>query len=81
MLAGEHDPVTPPRYGEAIVSTLANARLLVLKGQGHGVLGVGCVPRLVSEFVLSLDARSLDVRCLDALAQTPLFIDANGTGP
>jgi pimeloyl-ACP methyl ester carboxylesterase len=81
VLTGQHDPVTPPRYGEAIVRTLTNARMLQLKGQGHGVLNVGCVPRLVDAFIRSADARSLDVRCLDTLSETPPFVDANGAGP
>ncbi len=81
VLAGEHDPVTPARYGEAIVQTLPRARLLKLAGQGHGLLAVGCVPRLVEEFVRTLDARSLNAHCLDVLAQAPPFVDANGAGP
>jgi pimeloyl-ACP methyl ester carboxylesterase len=81
LLAGEHDPVTPARYGEAIVQTLPRGRLLKLAGQGHGLLTVGCVPRLLSEFIRTLDARGLDASCLDVLAQTPPFLDANGAGP
>jgi pimeloyl-ACP methyl ester carboxylesterase len=81
VLAGEHDPVTPPRYGKAIVSTLPRGRLLQVAGQGHGLLGVGCMPRLVADFIRTLDARGLDAHCLDALAQTPPFLDANGAGP
>ena len=81
VLAGEHDPVTPPRYGRTIVSTLPRGRLLQVAGQGHGLLGVGCMPRLVADFIRTLDARGLDAHCLDALAQTPPFLDANGAGP
>jgi pimeloyl-ACP methyl ester carboxylesterase len=81
ILAGEHDPVTPPRYGEAIAKTLPHARVLRLSGQGHGLLALGCVPRLLEEFVRTEDARSLDAHCLDVLAQTPPFLDANGAAP
>ncbi len=81
VLAGERDPVTPGRYGRQIVRTLPRARLLELKGQGHGLLTVGCVPRLLDEFLHTLDAQHLDARCLDVLAQTPFFIDANGSNP
>ena len=81
ILAGEHDPVTPPRYGRAILRTLPRGRLLQVAGQGHGLLGVGCMPRLVSDFVRTLDAPGLDARCLDLLGQTPSFYDANGAGP
>ena len=56
LLSGEFDPVTPPRYGEAVARTLPNARHLVLRGQGHGVLGVGCTPRLLAEFLERADA-------------------------
>jgi pimeloyl-ACP methyl ester carboxylesterase len=81
VLAGEHDPVTPARYGELIARTLPRARLLALTGQGHGLLSVGCVPHLVDEFIRTLDARGLDAHCLDVLAQTPFFVDANGASP
>jgi pimeloyl-ACP methyl ester carboxylesterase len=81
LLAGEHDPVTPARYAEAIARTLPHARVIKLTGQGHGVLAVGCVPRLVDEFLRTLDARGLDTHCLDVLAQTPPFVDAFGAGP
>ena len=81
VLAGEHDPVTPPRYGRAIVRTLPRGRLIEIVGQGHAVLGVGCVPRLMNDFIRTLDAKGLDTHCLDVLAQTPVFVDANGPGP
>ena len=44
VLEGELDPVTPPRYGEEVVKTLRNGRLFVLRGQGHNVIGAGCMP-------------------------------------
>ena len=55
--------------------------MLQVAGQGHGLLGVGCMPRLVADFIRTLDARGLDAHCLDVLAQTPPFLDANGAGP
>jgi pimeloyl-ACP methyl ester carboxylesterase len=81
VLEGELDPVTPPRYGEAIVRNLPNARLLVAKGQGHSVMGRGCLPRLVARFVETLDAKSLDAGCVADFGPTPAFIDYNGAGP
>jgi pimeloyl-ACP methyl ester carboxylesterase len=81
VLAGELDPVTPPRYGEEIVRNLPNARLLVAKGQGHSVMGRGCFPRLVARFVETLDAKALDAGCVADFGPTPAFIDYNGAGP
>jgi pimeloyl-ACP methyl ester carboxylesterase len=81
ILEGELDPVTPPRYGEAVLRALPNARLIVAKGQGHGVLGRGCLPKLVERFVAQLAPKALDVGCVDALGPIPAFIDFNGAAP
>ena len=81
VLSGEHDPVTPPRYGDQVMKTLSNARHLVAKGQGHTPMGVGCMPRLYKEFVEKLDPGGLDASCLDALGDTPFFLDFQGPSP
>jgi pimeloyl-ACP methyl ester carboxylesterase len=81
LLSGQYDPVTPPRYGEQVLTGLSNARHLVLAGQGHNVIGAGCAPRLVQHFIEDLDPRQLDASCLERLRPTPLFIDFNGATP
>jgi hypothetical protein len=81
VLDGQLDPVTPPVYGAEIVSQLPHARQLIATGQGHGVIGAGCMPRLVQRFVQTLDAVHLDARCLAALGPIPAFIDYDGAAP
>jgi len=81
VLAGEFDPVTPPRYGEDIVKTLPNGRLFVLRGQGHSVLGAGCMPKLFAQFMEKADARALDGKCLDTLNYVAPFTSFNGSEP
>ena len=81
ILSGELDPVTPPRYGEAIVKGLPNGRLLVAKGQGHSVMTRGCLPRLIGRFVETLDAKTLDAQCMADFGPTPAFLDYNGAAP
>jgi pimeloyl-ACP methyl ester carboxylesterase len=81
ILAGELDPVTPSRYGEEILKTLRNARLLTAPGQGHGIIGVRCLPQLVGEFVTSLNAKALDAKCLEHLKAPPAFLNYNGAAP
>ncbi len=81
LLSGEFDPVTPPRYGEEVAATLPNARHLVLRGQGHNVLPVGCTPRLMARFLDTLDAKALDASCLDTLPYTPPFAGYYGWEP
>lgn len=81
LMSGEQDPVTPPSYGETVLKGLANGRHLVLRGQGHNVIGQGCMPKLVGQFIESADAKALDAKCLDAIDGTPAFTSFNGWEP
>lgn len=81
LLSGEFDPVTPPRYGAQVLAGLARGRHLVLRGQGHNVIGVGCTPKLVARFVDTADAKALDAACLDKLAYAPPFAGFYGWEP
>ncbi|MFK2877745.1 alpha/beta hydrolase [Rhodanobacter hydrolyticus] len=81
LLTGQYDPVTPPRYADEVAKSLANARVLLFKGQGHSVMAAGCGPQLVQHFVEQLDPKTMDASCLDRLQPTPFFIDFNGATP
>ncbi|QWP77677.1 alpha/beta hydrolase [Lysobacter sp. K5869] len=81
LLSGELDPVTPPRYGEQVLKNLPNGRHLVLRGQGHGALRVGCAPKLLGQFLETADAKKLDARCLDSLGYVPPFVSFTGWEP
>ena len=81
LLSGEFDPVTPPRYGDSVAQAWPGARHLVLKGQGHNVIGVGCTPKLAARFIDTLDAAELDATCLDSLNYTPPFAGHYGWEP
>jgi pimeloyl-ACP methyl ester carboxylesterase len=81
VLAGEFDPVTPPRYGEQIVAGLSHGRLLVLRGQGHNVISVGCMPKLLARYIETADAAGLDAGCLDSLPYAPPFAGYYGWEP
>lgn len=81
LLSGEFDPVTPPRYADQVAASLPNSRHLVLQGQGHSVVGIGCMPKLFAQFIESADAGKLDARCLDRLQPLPPFAGAYGWEP
>ena len=81
LLSGELDPVTPPAYADQVAKSLPNARALVLRGQGHNVIGVGCMPKLFAQFLETADAKALDTKCLDSLAYVPPFTSFNGWEP
>jgi pimeloyl-ACP methyl ester carboxylesterase len=81
LLSGELDPVTPPRYGEAVVQHLPNGRHIVAPGTGHNVTDAGCAPRLVGRFLTTADAKGLDASCLERLAAPPPFLGPYGWDP
>jgi pimeloyl-ACP methyl ester carboxylesterase len=81
ILSGEFDPVTPPRYGDEVLKSLPNGRHLVVRGQGHNVLPVGCLPKLFASFVDSADAKSLDAKCLDTVPYAVPFTGFYGWEP
>jgi pimeloyl-ACP methyl ester carboxylesterase len=81
LLSGELDPVTPPRYGDAVARHLPNGRHLVAPGQGHNVFGNGCAPQLMGRFIASANARDLDAGCLQRLAPPPPFVGPFGWDP
>ncbi len=81
LFSGEFDPVTPPRYGAAVAKFLANSKHIIVKGQGHNVMPVGCGPKIFARFIDSADAKNLDTQCLDSLAYVPPFIGFYGWEP
>jgi pimeloyl-ACP methyl ester carboxylesterase len=81
LLSGDADPITPPRYAELAAVALANATHLVGKHQGHGQITVGCMGRIVADFVASADPQGLDVDCMERSFVTPFFLDFSGPAP
>jgi pimeloyl-ACP methyl ester carboxylesterase len=81
VLSGGNDPVTPARYGEEVVKGLKNARHLVLEGQGHGQIAVGCMPRVVAEFIGTGTMKSLDDECLKTVAPAPFLLSRSAPAP
>jgi pimeloyl-ACP methyl ester carboxylesterase len=81
LLSGEADPVTPPRDAERLAQGLARHRHLVLRGEGHGQLATGCMPKLMAEFLDNPDPPALDASCLERHHPAPFFVDSTGPAP
>lgn len=79
VVTGELDPVTPPRYGDVIAAGLTNAQHITVKGEGHSVLNVGCLPRLVADFVETLKFQ--ETECIDNRESLPVFTGVYGWEP
>ena len=72
MIMGSDDPATPARYGEAAAKYLPNAKIILVRGAGHGADNA-CTNALVLQFVLAGSARGLDVDKCSATFQLPKF--------
>jgi len=81
ILSGEFDPVTPPAYAELLTETLENAIHVIGKGQGHGLITRGCVPEIISDFVLNPQPKILDTDCIKHLQPVPFFVNSFGPAP
>jgi len=81
LLSGAADPVTPPEYAEQVAAGLSNSRHIVIPGFGHGVIGLGCMPKVVAEFIRTADPAALDTSCLDELRPPPFFVSFAGPTP
>ena len=81
LLSGEADPITPPRYATLAMVELGNARHLTTRRQGHGQVAVGCMPRLIGEFVRRASHDDLDAACLERSFAMPFFLDFAGPPP
>jgi pimeloyl-ACP methyl ester carboxylesterase len=79
IFSGNMDPVTPPQRGEEVAKNLPNSRHVVIPQAGHGVDGLtdlGCVERLILEFMETGDGKNLDVSCVERMAPPPFATEA-----
>lgn len=81
ILSGGNDPVTPARYGERVHRDLSESKHLVLAGQGHGQIGIGCVPRLVADFIASGTVDTVDGACIKTVAPAPFLLSRSAPAP
>jgi pimeloyl-ACP methyl ester carboxylesterase len=81
LLSGKLDPVTPPRWGELVAQALHPSRHVVVPGGGHGVSTLGCVPKLITQFLEALDPAALDVACVERLRRPAFFTSLGGPSP
>jgi pimeloyl-ACP methyl ester carboxylesterase len=81
LLSGDADPITPPRYADLAAAELTNFLPLVGKHQGHGQIAVGCMSRLVADFVAAADPGAIDDTCLERSFVMPFFLDFSGPAP
>ena len=82
VLAGDLDPITPPRWGEDVVAGLSSGTLVRFPSTGHGSLpSHDCAARVTADFLDAPD-RAPDTDCVadvEPLAFTPAAVDVEMT--
>lgn len=69
ILSGQHDPVTPPRWGEAMARHFTQHRTIVVPGAAHNASFAGCVPDVIADFVARGELPAAEeVACVDRIA-------------
>ena len=81
LLSGSADPITPPAYADIAARNLKRAWLLTLEDQGHGQIAVGCMPRVVEQFIAAASFDGVDARCRHDSFVMPFFLDFGGPSP
>lgn len=76
ILVGEHDPVTPPRWGQEIVQHLSRGRVIVVRGGGHSFSqeSLACLDRIRVEFLDTVAPERLDTGCLVSVRRQPFHL-------
>jgi hypothetical protein len=81
LLSGSADPITPARYAELAAVDMTNSWHIVGENQGHGLAAVGCMPRVLGDFIEAATLAEGAADCMDDAFVMPFFIDYTGPTP
>jgi pimeloyl-ACP methyl ester carboxylesterase len=81
ILSGALDPAMPPEWGDLVARDLPDSLHVVVPGAAHNTSHLGCVPRLIADFIENRSAAGLDASCVEALRRPPFVLDNLGTLP
>jgi pimeloyl-ACP methyl ester carboxylesterase len=81
ILSGQHDPVTPPRWGEAMRRHFPDSVHIVAPGAAHNASFSGCMPDLIAEFIERGRGDGIDISCAERIAWPPFVINDAGEKP
>lgn len=82
FISGSADPATPAELADQIIAGgVTNSLHIVVEHQGHGVFGIGCMPRIAERFIDAASVDGLDVSCIEAALPVPFFLSPAGPAP
>ena len=74
VLVGGQDPQDPLENIAGITRVMPNAKVVVVRGAGHGAINHGCAERLADTFVQKGSAAGLDPSCAAKAPLTPFAL-------
>jgi pimeloyl-ACP methyl ester carboxylesterase len=74
VVVGGQDPQDPLENVAGVRDVMPNARVVVVRGAGHGAVNHGCAEDLANAFVLSGSADGLDARCAARAPLAPFVV-------
>lgn len=74
VVVGGQDPQDPLANIAGIRAVMPNARIVVVRGAGHGAVNHGCTEDLADAFVVSGGSSASDVRCAERAPLTPFAL-------
>lgn len=77
LLSGNHDPVTPARWADAVARHLTHQRQIVAPGGNHSISMEGCLPKIIAQFIEVGSVDNIHADCALAIVPLPLVLGAN----
>jgi pimeloyl-ACP methyl ester carboxylesterase len=80
LLSGSEDPVTPPRYGAQVASTMPNSLHVVFSNRGHGFFdprAIECLYTIVEPFLSRSSAEGVDMACAAEIERLPFRVSGS----
>lgn len=81
LLSGDADPITPAHYANAAARNLRRHWQITGRHQGHGLAAIGCMPRVLEQFVSTRRLRDDAADCMEEAFVMPFFVDFTGPTP
>jgi pimeloyl-ACP methyl ester carboxylesterase len=78
IIVGGQDPQDPLANVAGVTRVMPNARVVVVRGAGHGAINHGCAERLADRFVQIGTAAGLDTRCAGKAPLEPFVLRLPG---
>ena len=81
LLSGSADPITTAAFAELAAVELSNSWHIIGTNQGHGLAAIGCMPRVLGEFVANAELADDSADCMQNAFVMPFFVDYTGPTP